>query len=229
MRPGRDRQLGGSLFAPVLMLVIMLAGAMPLAAQTSVPGATPQGTPVAQGFVLVATIGADEWREPLPAVAPGVDLGDRSLLEALREGGFVIYFRHAATDTGYDQNVDLAYCATQRNLSQRGKDQSVKIGDGFETLGIPVGEVRSSEYCRAKETAALAFGEVELDPNLTPVVDVVDEDEEARKAAALVELLSTSPEPGTNRVIVAHQANIAAVLPDLELDEGEAAVFLPLE
>lgn len=214
---------------PLLLAVLLtLIGSAPAAAQTPVPEATPQATPAAEGFVLVAKIGADEWREPLPDVMPGVDLGDRSLLEALREGGFVIYFRHAATDTAYDQNVDLRYCSTQRNLSQLGKDQSVEIGEGIEALGIPVGEVRSSEFCRAKETAALAFEEVTLDPMLTPFTGEVDEAGEARKTAALVELLSTSPDPGTNRVIVAHQANITAAA-GVELEEGEAAVFLPVE
>lgn len=211
-----------------LIVLLMLVGSVPAAAQIPVPEASPQATPVAQGFVLVAKIGADEWREPLPEVEPGIDLGDRSLLEALREGGFVIYVRHAATDTSYDQNVDLAYCSTQRNLSQLGKDQSVEIGEGIEALGIPVGEVRSSEFCRARETAELAFGKVTPDPMLTPFVGEVDEGEDARKTAALVELLSTSPEPGTNRMIVAHQYNITEAA-GVDLEEGEAAVFLSLE
>lgn len=210
----------------VLVALLTLVASLPVAAQTLVPQASPQATPTPDGFVLVAKVGADEWREPLPGVEWGVDLGDRTLLEALREGGFVIYFRHAATDTSYDQNVDLKNCATQRNLSQRGKEQSVAIGEGFEALGIPVGEVRSSGFCRTKETAELAFGEVTLDPDLTPFTATVSEPEEQQKAEALVELLSTPPEEGTNRVIVAHQHNIAEAA-GIELDEGEGAIFLP--
>jgi phosphohistidine phosphatase SixA len=204
--------------------LLTLVGGVPASAQT--PVASPGASPVAQRFVLVATIGADEWIDPLPDAMPGVEFGDRTLLETLREGGFVIYFRHAATDTAADQNVDLAYCATQRNLSQRGKDQAAEIGAGFAALGIPVGEVRSSEFCRTRETAELAFGEVEVDPMLTPLPEDSPE-EKAAKAEAFAELLSTPPESGTNTVIVGHQSNIAALLPDLELDEGEAAVFLP--
>jgi phosphohistidine phosphatase SixA len=104
-------------------------------------------------------------------------------------------------------------------------DQGAGIGAGFEALGIPVGEVRSSEFCRTKETAELAFGEVVVDPMLTPLPEDSPE-AKAAKAEALAELLSTPPEPGTNLVVLGHQANIASVLPDLELDEGEAAVFL---
>ncbi len=211
------------LAAMLLTLVTLLAGMAPAAA------GTPAASPVPEEFVLVATIGADQWHEPLPDVLPGVDLGDRSLLEALREGGFVIYFRHAATDTRSDQNVDFDTCATQRNLSQRGKDQATEIGAGFDALGIPVGEVRASEYCRTAATAKLAFGEdgVTLDPNLTPLADDSPE-QKAAKAEVLAELLSTPPAAGTNTVIVGHHSNIAALLPDLELDEGEAAVFLPV-
>jgi phosphohistidine phosphatase SixA len=207
-----------------LVALLTLAGSLPAAAQT--PVASPGASPVPGGFVLVATITVDQWQDPLRDVLPGIDLGHRSLLDALREGGFVIYFRHAATDSASDQNVDLANCATQRNLSQRGKDQAAAIGAGFEELGIPVGEVRSSEFCRTRETAELAFGEVTPDPMLTPLPEDSEVEKEA-KAAALAELLSTPPEPGTNTVIVAHQSNIAAVLPGMELDEGEAAVFLP--
>lgn len=208
--------------AALLLILATLVAAVPAAAQT------PVASPDPGGFVLVATIEADEWVEPLPEAMPGVDLGDRTLPEALREGGFVIYFRHAATDTAADQNVDFRYCSTQRNLSQLGKDQAAEIGVAFEALEIPVGEVRSSEFCRAKETAELAFGKVTPDPMLTPFVGEIDEGEDARKTAALVELLSTSPEPGTNRMIVAHQYNITEAA-GVDLEEGEAAVFLSLE
>jgi hypothetical protein len=91
-----------------------------------------------------------------------------------------------------------------------------------------VGEVRSSEFCRTKDTAELAFGSdaVTVDPELTPLPEDSEAEKQA-KAQALAELLSTPPASGTNTVIVAHQSNIAAVLPGMELDEGEAAVFLP--
>ncbi len=212
----------------VILTVLTLIGSAPALAQTPVPEASPGATPAPsrEGFVLVAIIGADEWREPLPTVLPGVDLGDLSLLEALQEGGFVIYVRHGATDTAYDQNVDLTDCATQRNLSETGREQAKEIGAGFTALGIPVGEVRSSEFCRAAETAKLAFGKDMPDPMLTPLPEDTSAEQEA-KAEALRELLSTPPEAGTNTVIVAHQHNIDPL--GIDLDEGEAAVFLPVE
>jgi hypothetical protein len=68
---------------------------------------------------------------------------------------------------------------------------------------------------------------VTVDPELTPLPEDSEAEKQA-KAQALAELLSTAPAAGTNTVIVAHQSNIAAVLPGLELDEGEAAVFWPV-
>jgi phosphohistidine phosphatase SixA len=224
-----------SMRAPRLLITILalltLAGSLPAAAQTpsASPQASPGATPAPAGFVVVAYIEASEWAEPLPEVEPGVDLGGRTLLDALREGGFVIYFRHAATDTSSDQNVDLRYCSTQRNLSQLGKDQSVAIGEGFEALQIPVGEVRSSEYCRARDTAELAFGgmaEVTPEPMLTPF-ESASEGEASGKTAWLVEALSTAPADGTNTVLVAHQFNITEAA-GLSLEEGEAVVILPV-
>ena len=84
---------------------------------------------------------------------------DRQMVQALRAGGNVIYFRHGATDqtqTDSDPN-NLANCATQRNLTDAGRAQAQTIGTAFRTLGIPVGMVLSSEYCRALEYSRLAF------------------------------------------------------------------------
>src|SRR5438552_2619973 len=79
-------------------------------------------------------------------------------LAALRQGGYVIFFRHALED-GIDQApVDLNDCATQQFLTDQGRAQARSIGLEFRSLGIPVGEFANSFYCRAQDTAMLAFG-----------------------------------------------------------------------
>ena len=50
-------------------------------------------------------------------------------------------------------------CATQRNLSDRGKQQARKIGALIAARAAPVERVLTSRYCRARETARLAFGD----------------------------------------------------------------------
>ena len=80
-------------------------------------------------------------------------------VQALKRGGFVLYLRHVSSDTSKPDrvpSVDFNDCATQRPLSSEGRRQAAQIGKAVRSLGIPIGEVRVSPYCRTKETAELA-------------------------------------------------------------------------
>jgi phosphohistidine phosphatase SixA len=149
------------------------------------------------------------------------------LLDALREGGYVIYFRHAATDQTQADNdgPDLADCALQRNLSDEGRAQAEAIGAAFRALAVPVGDVRASRYCRARETARIAFGEAVIDDALTGYLAHTSAEEKERRLAALYRLLTARPERG-NTILVAHQFNLTDLV-DVSLLEGEAAIFQP--
>ena len=82
----------------------------------------------------------------------------KTLIEELQKGGKLIFIRHAYAPGGGDpDNFNINDCATQRNLSDAGRVQSQKIGNFFEENKIPIGEVYSSEWCRCKETASIAF------------------------------------------------------------------------
>ena len=82
----------------------------------------------------------------------------KTLINELQKGGKLIFIRHAYAPGGGDpDNFDINDCATQRNLSDAGRVQSKKIGNFFEENKIPIGEVYSSEWCRCKETAEIAF------------------------------------------------------------------------
>ena len=84
------------------------------------------------------------------------------VLENLKKGGNLIFIRHAYAPGGGDpNNFDIADCSTQRNLSNSGKEQSKKIGIFFEQNQIPIDQVLSSEWCRCKETAEIAFNKFE--------------------------------------------------------------------
>ena len=52
----------------------------------------------------------------------------------------------------------LEDCSTQRNLSAEGRRQAQAIGEQFRARQIPVEQVLSSRWCRALDTARLAFG-----------------------------------------------------------------------
>ena len=82
----------------------------------------------------------------------------KTLIEELQKGGKLIFIRHAYAPGGGDpDNCDINDCNTQRNLSDRGRIQSQKIGNFFKKNKISIGNVYSSEWCRCKETASIAF------------------------------------------------------------------------
>jgi len=124
--------------------------------------------------------------------------GRNSLIDSLRSGGYVVVFRHAHTDRSRseEQGWSLADRSTQRNLSARGVEESVVIGRAMQALGVPVGEVLASPMFRTLETATHAFGRAETTELLRRTVG----SPEARA------LLTRTPAPGTNRVLVTHNA-----------------------
>ena len=84
------------------------------------------------------------------------------VLEYLKKGNNLIFIRHAyAPGSGDPDNFDIYDCSTQRNLSKLGRKQSKKIGNFFEKNKIPIEQVITSEWCRCKETARIAFGKFE--------------------------------------------------------------------
>ena len=82
------------------------------------------------------------------------------ILNELQNGGNIIFIRHAYAPGGGDpENFDINDCSTQRNLNDNGRNQSKKIGNLFKRNEVPIDKVISSEWCRCKETASIAFNE----------------------------------------------------------------------
>ncbi len=83
---------------------------------------------------------------------------NKKLINQLEEGGKLIFIRHAyAPGNGDPNNFNLNDCSTQRNLSEEGRKQAQYIGDFFIKNKISIDRVISSEWCRCKETAKIAF------------------------------------------------------------------------
>ena len=84
------------------------------------------------------------------------------LINELQKEGKLIFIRHAYAPGGGDpNNFDIKDCNTQRNLSDIGKIQAKKIGAFFRDNNIPIKQIYSSEWCRCKETALIAFKKFE--------------------------------------------------------------------
>jgi broad specificity phosphatase PhoE len=90
-------------------------------------------------------------------------------------------------------------------LSEEGWQQARALGAAFRRLNIPVGEVISSEYCRAWQTADLAFGRYARNAalNFEPAEDYTDAQEAAMRDRVRP-LLAAAPPAGRNTVLVGH-------------------------
>jgi len=164
----------------------------------------------------------------LPAPLLADDKGP--LIEEMRNGGLVIYWRHAKTDWRFrDTDLsDMDRCSTQRNLNEEGRRDARHVGEAFERLGIPVGRVLTSDFCRNRETADLAFGRYERVADLFNLPATRDPARRDRLVSALREMLATPPgDPAVNTVVVGHNLNLRAAA-NVFIDEGGIAVFKPL-
>lgn len=152
------------------------------------------------------------------------------LVDALQAGGHVIYIRHATTEIDYADQVDavMGDCSTQRVLSEAGWQEARSIGESFEALEIPVSEVLSSEYCRAWQTADLAFERYNknADFNFLPFAEYTEE-QMAEMRERVSPYLSEVPEEG-NTVIVAHDDPFEAATGIYPEPQGVAYVIRPM-
>jgi broad specificity phosphatase PhoE len=151
-----------------------------------------------------------------------------ALAEALRQGGYVLLFRHAATDwSNRDEGRSrLDDCSTQRNLSEEGRADARRIGAAVRTLGVPIGAVWASPFCRTRETAQLAFGRVEPTRELLWPGNAAAESVKEQHRAGVRTRLGSAPRAGQNTVLVTHGFVIQAAT-DESLAEGEALVLQP--
>ena len=156
----------------------------------------------------------------------------KQLVQALRSGGYVILFRHGATfsDQADTDPFNFNDVTKQRNLNQKGKDLAKAFGEAIRQVGIPVGEVFTSNFNRAFETAVLAgFKDVEKTADLTEGGLIVSPDENYRRAVALRAMLTRAPEQGKNTFLITHKPNIVDALGKdwFDVREGEASIFKP--
>jgi phosphohistidine phosphatase SixA len=161
------------------------------------------------------------WAAPeLAAQAPSADAGWAAL-----QGGGIVLLRHAnAPGVGDPPGFKLDDCATQRNLDDAGRAQSRRIGEAFRGRGVAVGAVLTSQWCRTRETAELAFPRMARDDASFNSFFGADSHQAAQTAAALA-TLNRWRGPGV-LVVTTHQVNITA-LTGLNPAPGEGVVVRP--
>ena len=159
--------------------------------------------------------------------APKREVAPAELLAELRKGGYILYFRHAATDFSQNDSNMKSFedCASQRNLIDRGRTDARAVGAAIKQLAIPVGAVLASPFCRTVETAQLAFGRAEKTQQVRggPAAPA-----DSDRYAPLRKMLIAPAEKGANLAIVSHANPFYSVAGPPYLAEGEAAVIRPL-
>jgi hypothetical protein len=124
---------------------------------------------------------------------------------ALKNGGMVL-FRHAIAPGGGDPE---------------GRAQAKRIGAAFRVQKIVVGKVLTSQWCRTRETAELAFpGLPQDEPAFNSFFS--DRSREAAQTRAALEILKNWRGAGV-MVVVTHQVNIAA-LTGISPNSGEGLI-----
>src|SRR3982074_3741653 len=100
-------------------------------------------------------------------------------------------------------------CATQRNLSAKGRADALRIGARLRSEGIAVERILSSPWCRCMEPARpLELGPIEAEPTFGNVVVLSDQRESLTSGArAVIDKWTGSG----ILLVVTHGANIAAL------------------
>ena len=153
---------------------------------------------------------------------------DQAILDELRQGGFVIYFAHAAAD---DKNLTSIIrnntndCSTQSQLNGLGRTQAKVIGKSFRKLKIPFSDVHACQLCPCINTGKLAFGQVRPSPEITTVAGT-EHSELQNSSNILNSMIGNPPPAGSNTIIIGNSA-LLDVARKIVLEEGEAAIFKP--
>ncbi|MEM1164600.1 MAG: histidine phosphatase family protein [Pseudomonadota bacterium] len=157
----------------------------------------------------------------IPASA-SAERADPDLRRLLQHPGVHAIMRHAlAPGTGDPAGFQVRDCRTQRNLDDRGRTQAMATGEKMRSLGADFDAVRTSQWCRCKDTAdLLALGPVVEDAVLNSFFE--DRSTATAQTDALRAFLADLP-PDRRVMLVTHQVNITA-LTGRAISSGE--VFL---
>jgi broad specificity phosphatase PhoE len=158
------------------------------------------------------------------AALPGsVALAEDALATRLRAGRCAVLLRHGQTTPGVGDppGFALGQCSTQRNLSEEGQVASRRVGAWFRERALAPQAVRSSVWCRCKDTADLAFGRhVVWQPLNSTFDDARRTAAAAANSAAWHAALGTIP-AGRFEVWVTHQVNVTAFTGEfVQMGEG---------
>ena len=147
----------------------------------------------------------------------------QTLINELQKGGKLIFIRHAyAPGNGDPDNFNLDDCSTQRNLNDEGRKQAQYIGNFFKENKFQIDKVLSSEWCRCKETAKIAFKEFSTNSFLNSFYSAKYANNKNKQIKALNEYIKKF-KSNKNLILVTHYVLISEVL-DYGPSSGEIVI-----
>ena len=152
-----------------------------------------------------------------------ISLASENIVEILKKENNIIFIRHAiAPGNGDPSNFDISDCSTQRNLSKNGELQALKIGNFFKKNDIKITEVLSSEWCRCKNTAKIAFGNYETKNFLNSFYDDRFSENKDKQILEFQKFIRNWNKT-KNLVLVTHYVVISEIL-DVTASSGEIVI-----
>ena len=138
--------------------------------------------------------------------------------------GYVLLLRHTlAPGVGDPENFKLNDCATQRNLSEVGRQDAKEVGEWLKRRELKIFRVESSRWCRAKETAQLLnLGKVKLNKNLDSLFEESDIANHPATKQVRKQILNHRNKVGL-LILVGHYVNNGAVT-GVGVDSGEGVL-----
>ena len=156
-------------------------------------------------------------------LSSNTSLASENIVEILKKENNIIFIRHAiAPGNGDPQNFDISDCSTQRNLSKDGELQALKIGKFFKKNDIKFSKVLSSEWCRCKDTAKIAFGSYETKNFLNSFYDERFSENKDKQILDFQKFIKSWNYSG-NLALITHYVVISEIL-DLATSSGEIVI-----
>tara|TARA_B100001121_G_scaffold1542_1_gene1334 strand:+ start:121 stop:678 length:558 start_codon:yes stop_codon:yes gene_type:complete len=129
-----------------------------------------------------------------------------------QEGNKIILIRHSLAPGGGDPvGFKINDCKTQRNLNNKGINQSKKIGKLFKKNKVLVDLVLTSQWCRCKDTAKYAFGDYKEFTALNSTFQSPYNKNEGKQLNELYNYVKKWNGKGKNLVLITHYSIITAV------------------
>ena len=148
---------------------------------------------------------------------------NNELGEILKEGGKLIFIRHAYAPGGGDpDNFDIQNCATQRNLNKEGVAQSKYLGKFLLKSNIEPYKALSSEWCRCKQTTENAFKNYETKNFLNSFFSQKFANNKSKQIKELKDYIQKW-NGKNNLIFITHQVVIFEIL-NLTVTSGEIIV-----